>query len=239
MIYAEILAAGSGSRMGNTELPKQFMKLGSKPIIIHTIEQFLLNNKVDKIIVCTSKEWTSYTEDLIDKYIKNSKNIFVIEGGATRDETVMCGCHYIEKKFGIHKEDIIITHDAVRPFITQRIIDENIEALKNADAVDTCIHTTDTIIEAYHDDTKHIKAVPNRKYLYNGQTPQSFKLQKLMKLHKELTDKEKEILTDACKIFILKDQTVQIVDGEEFNIKITNMFDLKLANSILLERGNK
>lgn len=239
MIYAEILAAGSGARMGNTELPKQFMKLGSKPIIIHTIEQFLLNDKIDKILVCTSRDWTSYMEDLLKKYIKDSSNVIVIEGGATRDETVMCGCKYIKENFGIHKNDIIITHDAVRPFITQRIIDDNIAGLKEADAVDTCTPTTDTIIEVYHDGSGYIKTIPNRKFLFNGQTPQSFKLDVLMKLHNELSENEKNTLTDACKIFVLKDQKVKVVMGETFNIKITTMFDLELANAILLERGNK
>lgn len=239
MIYAEILAAGSGARMGNTELPKQFMKLGSKPIIIHTIEQFLLNDKIDKILVCTSRDWTSYMEDLLKKYIKDSSNVIVIEGGTTRDETVMCGCKYIKENFEIHKNDIIITHDAVRPFITQRIIDDNIAGLKEADAVDTCISTTDTIVEAYHDGSGYIKTIPNRKFLFNGQTPQSFKLDVLMKLHNDLSENEKDNLTDACKIFVLKDQKVKVVMGETFNIKITTMFDLELANAILLERGNK
>lgn len=238
MVYAEILAAGSGARMGNTELPKQFLKLGTKPIIIHTIEQFLLNERVDKVLVCVSSDWTSYMEDLIKKYI-NSKNVIVIEGGATRDETVMSGCYYIKENFGLSKEDIIITHDAVRPFITQRIIDENIDALEEYDAVDTCIHTTDTIVEAYHDDSKCIQKVPDRKYLYNGQTPQSFKIERLLQVHDEITKEEKEILTDACKIFILRNEKVKIVEGESFNIKITTMFDLKLANAILIERGNK
>lgn len=239
MIYAEILAAGSGSRMGNTELPKQFLKLGSKPIIIHTIEQFLLNNKIDKILVCTSKDWVGYVEDLIKKYIPARDRIVVIEGGATRDETVMSGCDYIEKEYGVKKGDIIITHDAVRPFITQRIIEENITAMKEADAVDTCIKATDTIIETYHNDEKYIKTIPNRNYMYQGQTPQTFSLKTLITLHNSLSEEEKKNLTDACKIFALKDQKVKVVEGEVYNIKITTMFDLKLANAILLERGEK
>ena len=178
-------------------------------------------------------------EDLLKKYIKDSHKVLVIEGGKTRDETVMCGCKYIKENFGIQKNDLIITHDAVRPFITQRIIDDNIAGLREADAVDTCIPTTDTIIEAYHDNSNCIKAIPNRKFLFNGQTPQSFKLEKLMKLHSALSENEKSTLTDACKIFILKDQKVKIIMGETFNIKITTMFDLELANAILLERGNK
>ena len=75
--------------------------------------------------------------------------------------------------------------------------------------------------------------------MYQGQTPQSFNIKKLMKLYEELTDKEKEILTDACKIFVLKGSKVKMVHGDEFNMKITKLHDLKVANAILLERGNK
>lgn len=75
--------------------------------------------------------------------------------------------------------------------------------------------------------------------MYQGQTPQSFNIKKLMKLYKELTEEEKEILTDACKIFVLKGSKVRMVYGDEFNMKITKLHDLKVANAILLERGNK
>ena len=85
MIYAEILAGGHGKRFGNKDLPKQFMMLSEKPIIIHTIEQFVINKDIDKIIVCTPKNWISYTEDLIKKYIKNNDNIEVTCGGSTRN----------------------------------------------------------------------------------------------------------------------------------------------------------
>jgi len=71
MIYAEILAGGSGKRFGNKELPKQYTMLGTKPIIVHTIEQFVMNPKIKKIIICTPKEWIGYTEDLIEKLVKN------------------------------------------------------------------------------------------------------------------------------------------------------------------------
>ena len=238
MIYAEILAAGSGSRMGNTELPKQFLKLGSKPIIIHTIEQFLLNNKIDKILVCTSKDWVGYVEDLIKKYIPARDRIVVIEGGATRDETVMSGCDYIEKEYGVKKGDIIITHDAVRPFITQRIIEENITAMKEADAVDTCIKATDTIIETYHNDEKYIKTIPNRNYMYQGQTPQGINMKKFKELYYDLSEEEKNIMTDACKVFVARNQPVKLVGGDVLNMKITTANDYKIANLIFEAEKN-
>ena len=246
MIYAEILAGGVGSRFGSKDLPKQYHMLGSKPILVHTIEQFVLNPKIEKIIVCTRKDWINYTEDLINKYIPNESRIEITPGGATRNETIMSGIKYIEKKYGLNDKDIIITHDAVRPFISQRIIEDNIKAVSKYDAVDTAIPATDTIIDSGSDkvgdsdkNNYMIESIPNRSSLWYGQTPQSFNIKKLMEMYEKLTEEEKDILTDACKIFVLKGEGVKIVRGETFNMKITTVFDLKMAEAILMERLNK
>lgn len=237
MIYVEILAGGKGTRMGNTDLPKQFLMLGTKPIIVHTIEQFLINKNISKIIVCCPKDWISYMNDLIIKYIPNEK-IDVVCGGSTRNETIIKGCEHIKNNYGLNDDDVIITHDAVRPFVTQRIIDENVNALSNKfEAVDTVIPATDTIVESKNEDI--ISDIPNRNYMYQGQTPQSFNIIKLMEYYKSLSEDEKDSLSDACKIFMLKKDKVKIVFGEPFNIKITNIHDLKVANAILMDRGNK
>ena len=125
MIYASILAGGKGTRMGNTDMPKQFLNIGKKPIIIHTLEKFLLNNRIDKIIITTPKQWIEHTTDILKKYIPQSmiKKIYVCEGGKDRNESIMNSIKYIQSKFGNNIDDIIITHDAVRPFITHRIIE--------------------------------------------------------------------------------------------------------------------
>lgn len=237
MIYAEILAGGKGTSMGNTDMPKQFLMLGTKPIIIHTIEQFTINDKISKIIVCCPKDWLTYTNDLLKKYLPNVDTIEIVCGGNTRNETIINGCKFIEEKYKLNDEDVIITHDAVRPFITQRIINDNINKVKKFDAVDTVLPATDTIVESL--DGEKIKAVPNRSNMYQGQTPQSFNIKKLMTIYNILSDEEKLTLTDACKIFSLKGYDVALVFGEEYNIKLTSTYDLKIANAILEERGNK
>ena len=68
MIYAEVLAGGSGTRMGNTEMPKQFLKIGNKPIFIHTVEQFIFNKRIEKVLICCPEQWISYTKDTLKKY---------------------------------------------------------------------------------------------------------------------------------------------------------------------------
>ena len=104
MIYAEILAGGKGTRMGNTDMPKQFLMLGTKPIIIHTIEQFLISSKFSKIIVCCPKDWITYMNDLLEKYLPNH-DIDVVVGGKTRNETIMNGCKFIEENYGLNDDD--------------------------------------------------------------------------------------------------------------------------------------
>jgi len=233
MIYAEILAGGSGTRMGNTDKPKQFLMLGNKPIIIHTLEQFLMNPSIDEVLVIVPKIWMEFSKDIINSFIADTTKIVVIEGGSTRNETIMNGCRYIEKTHGINDDDIILTHDSVRPFVNQRIINDNIKKMEQYVAVDTIIPAADTIVESL--DGEVITSIPVRNNFYQGQTPQSFKIKDLMSVYKDLTDDEKQILTDACKIFVLKGLDVGIVEGEAYNIKITTMYDLKVANAIVEE----
>lgn len=236
MIFAAILAGGIGSRMGGTDTPKQFLDLGGKPVIIHTIEKFYINSNIDKIIVLTPQNFINHTKHLIEDYIGENDKIAVIEGGKTRNDTLMNSIVYINNNFNIDDDSIILTHDSVRPFLTHRIIEDNIKAAKKFGACDTVVPATDTIVESV--DGNIISNIPIRDNYYQGQTPQSFKINKLFELINSLTDDEKDILTDACKIFTLKGEDVHLVEGEVTNIKITYPYDLKLANTILEDEND-
>lgn len=230
-IYGVILAGGIGSRMGNVEKPKQFMEVGKKPIIVHTIEKFVVNPQFERIIVLSPKQWIRYTQDVIHKYVKDAAKIDVIEGGATRNDTIMNSIRHIEENYGLDEETIIVTHDSVRPFVTHRILEDNIRLAKETGACDTVIPATDTIVESM--DNQVITGIPDRSKMYQGQTPQSFKAKKLRDVFEALTTEEKEVLTDACKILVLKGEKVQLVAGEVFNIKITYPYDLRVAESLI------
>lgn len=233
MIYAEILAGGKGTRMGNVNMPKQFLSLHNKPVIIHTLEKFILNPDFDKFIVVSPREWMNYTNDIIQKYIGKNDRLVVVEGGKDRNESIMSGIRYIEDTVGLFEDDYIVTHDSVRPFLTHRIIKENIEMVKKHKAVDTVIEAIDTIIESEDGDV--ISQIPKRSMMYQGQTPQSFHIKTLVALYNQLTEAQKQELTDACKICSLSGVNVKIVKGEVFNIKITTPYDLKVANAIIQE----
>ncbi|MBQ0136172.1 MAG: 2-C-methyl-D-erythritol 4-phosphate cytidylyltransferase [Oscillospiraceae bacterium] len=231
MTFAVVLAGGIGSRMGNTETPKQYLVLGNKPIIIHTIERFFVYPEFEHVIVLAPKAWVAHTENMIKKSLGDTDKVSVVAGGSTRNETLMNAIRFIEENYGLDDDTIIVTHDAVRPFVTHRIIEENIAAAKQYGACDTVVPATDTIVESQ--DGEIISQIPNRATLFQGQTPQSFNAKKLKELYESLTDAEKDILTDACKIFAMKGEKVYLVQGEVSNMKITYPFDLKVAATML------
>lgn len=234
MIYGAILAGGIGTRMG-AEKPKQYIHIAEKPIIIHTLEKFVINPEIDHTVILCPKQWVEYTKDLCKNYLGLSERVSVIEGGETRNDTIMNAIDFIETSYPVDDESILITHDAVRPFVTYRIIHDNIEAVKEHGACDTVFPATDTIVESK--DAEFISSIPDRSVLYQGQTPQSFKLLELKETFKFLTDDEKKILTDAAKIYVLKDKKVALVEGESFNIKVTYPYDLEVAETLM--KGGK
>lgn len=230
MIFGAILAGGTGTRMG-IDKPKQFLMLGEKPIIIHTIEKFLLCEKIDKVYVGIHPDWIDHAQDLIEKYIKIDKKVILVPGGKDRNSTIFNIVDAIEERFGESEEHIIVTHDSVRPFVTLRIIEENIAAAVEFGACDTVIGAVDTIVVS--EDGKMITEIPDRKKMFQGQTPQSFRMSMIKKLYYDLTDAEKSILTDACKICVVRNVPVKLVRGEVSNLKITTIDDMKMAKAMI------
>jgi 2-C-methyl-D-erythritol 4-phosphate cytidylyltransferase len=202
-----------------------------RPVIIHTIEKFFVNSRIDEILVLCPKSWVAHTNALIKKYLPEGKKITVIPGGETRNGTLENAIAYIEENYGLDDDTIVVTHDSVRPFVTHRIIDENIDFAAKYGACDTMVPAADTIVESC--DGEAITSIPIRDHMYQGQTPQSFKAKRLKEIFESLTDEEKNILTDACKMYVLKGEHVHVLKGEVFNIKITYPFDMKVAQSLI------
>ncbi|MBR6229789.1 MAG: 2-C-methyl-D-erythritol 4-phosphate cytidylyltransferase [Eubacterium sp.] len=231
-IYGVVLAGGVGSRMGNQDKPKQYLLIGDKPILIHTLEKFYIESDFEKVIVLCPKEWIAHTKNLVRKYLPDAGDrVVVIPGGETRNETIMNAIDRIDADGNLDENTIIVTHDSVRPFVTQRIIEENIAYAKKVGACDTAMPATDTIVIS--EDNEFISEIPERRRMYQGQTPQTFQALKLKRLYESLTDEEKAILTDAAKIFVMKGEKVHIVEGEVFNIKITYPYDLRVAEALI------
>ena len=166
MNIAVILAGGSGSRFGR-DLPKQFLKVAGKKVIEHTIDVFEHNDLIDEIAVVTRSEFISDVEQLVinNHYGKVRK---ILVGGKERYHSSLSAINaYTDDS------DNLIFHDAVRPLVNDRIINDCIAALKEYDAVDVAIPVADTIIQV--DDADCINTIPTRSLLRSGQTPQCFK----------------------------------------------------------------
>ena len=225
MIYAVIAAGGIGSRMG-ADKPKQYIEIGGKAIILHTAEKFINNSRTDKVIVLVPEDWVDYTKEIF-----KDTEVIVIPGGDTRNETLMRAIDYIEETDSLTDSTYLLTHDAVRPFVSDDIINANIDAMLTHGATGTVIPATDTVF--YSDNGEVIDSIPDRNKLFQAQTPQGFGAIKLRELYNSLSDDEKEILTDGCKIYLLKGHDVHLVKGHVSNIKITYPHDLIVAEAIL------
>ena len=232
MIFGAILAGGTGQRMGSESLPKQFMDLGGKPILIHTLEKFLTCTRFDAVYIGIHKDWIVYLQDMIRRYTPHAADkITAVCGGSDRNTTLFNVIRKIEEDHGESEEHIIVTHDAVRPFVTLRMIEENIDLAQRYGAVDTVVPAVDTIVCSA--DGEVISSVPDRKQMYQGQTPQSFRMSLLKELYLSLSEEEKAVMTDACKICVVRNYPVRLAAGSDTNLKITKPGDLKIAQAMI------
>ena len=213
MIYAVLLAAGSGSRMKTSSIPKQFLEIRGEPILRLAVDKFLCCPKIQKIVVVAPSIWMSHTKDLLSN--PRYKNIDVCQGGQTRQESLYNAVKYIDDTYQASDADIVVSHDVARPFISLRVIEENIKALEKYDAADTVIPATDTIVVS--EDNVVISSIPDRKKMYQGQTPQSFRLKSYLKIYAKLDRSYLENVTDAARILSENGQTVGLVQGDVVN----------------------
>jgi 2-C-methyl-D-erythritol 4-phosphate cytidylyltransferase len=237
MVYVAILAAGFGVRMHRQDLPKPFLMLGSKPIIIHTLEHFYVNQNIDRIVVVVADTWRTYTEDLLKKYGTFGKDVTVIVGGASKTESIESVTINISTGYGCFDDDILVTHDAIRPFVTQRMIDETISTARSFGAANTVMTTNDTIVVSL--DGVKMSEVPRKYQMYAEQTPQTFQLRKLIEVFEKAKEQNIKLSeeTAIARLYISFDREMRLVNGEYSNMKIINPYDLEVANALLEERS--
>ncbi|MDR2132597.1 MAG: 2-C-methyl-D-erythritol 4-phosphate cytidylyltransferase [Clostridiales Family XIII bacterium] len=237
MIYAAVLAAGLGVRMHRRDLPKQFLPLGEKPILIHTLERFCAHPRVDKILIVAPDAWKAYTEDLLAGYDSMGKEVTVLSGGANKSESIGIAVECIEERWGIGERDTLIAHDAIRPFVTQRIIDDNIDAAEAHGAANTAMRTNDAILVS--EDGLRLSEVPDHNRMYAEQTPQTYNLRALKEALSWAAENGRDLRgeSELPRLFVQSGHEMRLVRGEHFNMKIINPHDLEVANALLRERG--
>lgn len=225
-----ILAGGSGARFG-ANIPKQFMCFAGKTVLEHTVDVFESYEPIDEITIVTKDDFITDVKELVKKNgWKKVKHI--LRGGKERYESTLAAVAVYDDN------DNLILHDAVRPLLTHRILNDCIEALHVYNAIDVAVKTTDTIIQV--NDEGCIEYVPPRHLLRNGQTPQCFK-RKVLKTAYEIALKDPSFLTtDDCGTVVryLPDEKVYVVEGDVSNMKLTFKEDLPLIERIFLNRYN-
>jgi len=220
-VVAIIAAGGSGVRM-KTGIPKQFLILQNKPIIIHTLEKFTGCGRVQQINLVVPPSEMAKTIQLIRKW-NLAKPVEVIAGGKTRQHSVRNGLSQLPDN-----TDIVVIHDGVRPFISKEIINRCIKETKKWEAVITALPLSDTIKEVVD---HQVQTTLDRSRLWRVQTPQSFTKDLLIKAYKKAWQNN-IIATDDSALVEYIGHAVRVIKGEEKNIKITSPEDLKIAESL-------
>ena len=205
-----ILGAGSGTRMNN-KLPKQYILIKDKPIIFHTIEKF---GHFDEIVVVVNKNHIS----LFEKHLNDNRHknkIKLVFGGKTRIESVRNGLKYVDENSNV------AIHDAVRPLISKAMIDKLISSVKN-----NCIVPGAKLKDSARVFENGKAVYINREKIIKIQTPQCFYAKDIKEAYSNLEDFS---LTDDASVFEMNGGKIEVIEGEEFNIKVTTPFDLEIV----------
>ncbi len=231
MIFGSILAGGLGTRMNKHSVPKQFINLCGKPIIIYTLEKMLAVKDFEYLYIAIHPRYKEHLQNILESfnYAKNSR-IIIVEGGEERIDSVQNVVNAVYN-FNHNEDDILVVHDAVRPFVSKEIL---LNSIKTASKYGICVAVTPAIDTMYVLD--HFGSViqyPDRKNMFNGQAPDSFKLGILKESLESLTLAERTQITGTVQICSIKGYSVMSIPGDYKNIKITTENDLVIAESFL------
>jgi 2-C-methyl-D-erythritol 4-phosphate cytidylyltransferase len=223
---AIILAGGAGKRMG-AATNKQFLLIGNKPIIVHTLQTFEDCRSVDGIyLVVNQKDLPLIQEEILETYRFN-KVMKVVIGGRLRQDSVRNGLEAIEKPC-----DIVVIHDGARPFIAPTFIEKGIFLMEMFDAVIPALPVKDTVKVVSKEG--FVSKTLERNSLWHVQTPQTFKYELIMKAYREGMAKKLYGYDDATFIEHLG-KKVKVIEGSPYNIKITTPEDLIIAQGLLAQ----
>ena len=238
MSYAIVLAAGVGQRMRNGGLPKQFLKLMGKPIIIYTLEKFEESREIDQVIVVCHGSYIDYMEELLRLYqIKKVTDIIV--GGSDRQSSLRRGLNTIVENGG-KPEDIVAVHDGVRPLVDLSTIQENIRVARQFGCAITVHPVTETVVVTGAEEAG-MADFKKRSDTYSMTAPQTFQLGRLMEAYEKVDQSgEGEIpLLDAAMVYARAGGEVHLVKQQGANIKITTPEDYYFLKAMLELEENK
>lgn len=228
-----IFAGGSGVRMNTKGMPKQFLQMNGKAIIIHTLEYFERCADIDAIVVVCLEEYIKYLSSLLEiNHISKVKKI--VPGGTCGQESIYHGlCAAEELAEG---DDIVLIHDGVRPLISESLLSSSIKMVKEKGNAITVTPATETIIQA--DEKQTITNIIDRKSCYIAKAPQSFYLKDILKVHRQAIKDNKTDRIDSASLMKEYGYELHTLAGSNENIKITNPSDFYVLRAILEAREN-
>ena len=233
MNHAIILAAGVGQRMRNSGMPKQFLKLMGKPIIVYTIEKFDQNEEIDQIVVVCHGSYIDYMNKLVSIYqMDKVKNVIV--GGNDRQSSLRRGLEEISEQGG-KEDDIILIHDGVRPLVSETTIHENIRVAKEYGCAVTVHPVTESVVIT-DKDKAGIGDFKKRADTYSLTAPQTFRMGDLLEAYKETGKKDEDQdmpLLDAAMVYAETGKEIYLVKEQDTNIKVTTPDDYYFLKTIL------
>jgi len=229
MIIAAILAGGKGTRFGSN-IPKQYLDLAGQPIIIRTIDSFVSSNCVDVIFISVSDMWMEHIQKLIAEYYAglDKPQFRFVEGGKERMTTLLNVTRAIVDEFGARSEDILLTHDAVRPFVSCEVIEDCVSKTRDFGVAMASLKSADTIYSMGKDG--FLTSTYDRSKLYAAQTPQGCRMDVMKEVIESYTEEELLSMAGTSQLFINRGIDVCISLGDVDNVKITTMRDLDFAN---------
>ena len=227
---AVILAAGSGSRTG-LATPKQFLPLGGKTVLEHSVQAFNNHPGIDEVVIVTATEFIERVQAIV-KDNRWTKVSAVLPGGKERYDSSLAAVRH----FSDRPDSVMLFHDAARPLVSERIITDALKAMEQYDAVDVAIPAVDTIVQCNAAGTE-MESIQNRNLLWRMQTPQGFRQNTIAKAYEIALKDPGFTATDDCGTVLryLPGVKVGIVHGSERNIKLTYADDLSLLEFLLSE----
>lgn len=235
MNIAIIFAGGSGVRMG-AGVPKQFLEINGKPVIIHTLQLFQYHREIDKIYVSIIAAYQDYMEELVEEY-RLSKVAAVLPGGETAQDSIYNALKQAESENPA--DSVVLIHDGVRPFISRELISDNIRCVKEKGNAITCTPCYETILISRSG--TEVEDVPARKHAFSAQAPQSFRLGEIIAAHDVVRARPEkyENMVDACTIIRSQGITAHMVEGNRGNIKVTTPEDVYMFRALLQYKENE
>ena len=228
MIVALLTAAGTGTRMGQ-DIPKQFMHVENKPLIIHTMEAFQNHPNIDAIMVVTLPAWMAVLQAYASQF-NITKLKWVVPGGATGQESIHNGLMELSKV--LQSDDIVMIHDGNRCLVSSEIISNSLATFHAHGSAVAAIPCVEAVFKSSDDGSSSTVSIP-REQLFRTQTPHTYTIEKLLWAHEEAAKRGISNTAASCTLMQALGETVYFSKGSETNLKITTVDDMLIFEALL------